>query len=152
MRQNLITEAAAKKLLDGSLTRFTSYGSCNLLAPLAASGLLSPSYSSAGGDSNGNGGAAGMEALRLRASGDGSGGGGGGGGLGKRMSEGSGSTRLGVFPSPKIDIACTSGSHPPARSAPVSPAASPRAPPPSMHAVLVGSLSEKSAHEYFDNW
>lgn len=152
MRQELIKEAAAKKLLDGSYTRMSSYGSCNLLAPLTSANGASPggslpprrtSLSGAGGLSvalrgNGGGGSgSGSSAANGLA---------GPGGLGAFAASNAASagSTLGVFPSPRVDL----GHQVTAASAPASPATSPKAPP-----LVVGSLvSERSAHEYFDNW
>lgn len=180
MRQNLIKEEAAKKLLDGSFTRMTSsrimsssgamigYGSCNLLAPLAAShggsfsesGVTNPGapMSRSFGNGSAHGGGCGRCDTAKEGGAGGDGGGGGAEGGGESLNGGvaggvtpaggemgvTGRTTLGLHRSPRVDIV-SPGVGSVTRSAPVSPAGSPRA-------GLVGSLSERSTHEFFDNW
>jgi hypothetical protein len=147
MRQALLKEAAAKRLLDGSLTRLTSYGSCNLLVPLAGalsgngSGALAPGVTVARSSSAG----AAEPPPRPPSAGPGSGGGGAaaprwssGGGGSRRASEAGGvsaafaaaghgaCSALGLVPASRIDAFAGAAAQQHPASAPVSPAVSPR--------------------------
>ncbi|KAI8475071.1 MAG: HotDog domain-containing protein [Monoraphidium minutum] len=104
MRRDLLREVAAKRLLDGSVARgpgLASYGSCNLLPPLAAARSSSREWLASGGS---GGGAADTPLLR-RSSGSGgrasAGGGGAGGGGGDGSSTDSGGDDPGPGPGPR---------------------------------------------------
>jgi hypothetical protein len=153
MRHDLLKEAAAKKLLDGSLTRMSSHGSCNVLsqdlaasaAAAAAAASARASMLAAGGAAAGCGGARPFGGFGAAASGfreD-------GGAAGARaidipavVTSNGASKTLGVCPSPKLEgiFPIKSGQ----RSAPVSPKGQLR------QQLRVGSVP--SPHEYFDNW
>jgi hypothetical protein len=142
MRQALLKEAAAKRLLDGSLTRLTSYGSCNLLVPLATA--LSARTSGGGGPavagvgvtrSNSAGAAAeahcgtGLAGSSARWSADGVDGSGGGGNRGTARASEPGLRAcavLGLVPSAGSDAVPAAASALHAASAPASPVTSPR--------------------------
>ncbi|GBF96246.1 acyl-coenzyme A thioesterase [Raphidocelis subcapitata] len=123
MRRQLLREAAAKTLLDGCGTRLHAYGSCGLLPALGDAGGARWGLNGGGGGAPVSGDSDGSRGSQC---------GGGGGGAALRSSS----------------------------SAPVSPAGSPRAGGggggggggPGGPAALVTSLSDKSAHEFFDNW
>lgn len=161
MRQALLREVAAKKLLDGSFTRMASYGSCNLLQPLATTNQMLRRGSLSGGGSgigNGSGGGNGVPQMPRYSSASGGGGGGArpslaaGSGGGSSEAESPVGRSVGVCQAPRAELLSPKGGP---RSAPVSPGASPKAAARDglRQPLVLGPLTnERSAHEYFDNW